>query len=791
MDLFNPPKDLNYTHMTHKLKVDKLDNPRIQVVWEDTPDNFTQERIRRVRTYFQKKYSSTNVNVVTKVKTDDTDIQSIDVSVNILDENYQRELIVKFLEANGWDGYKEEILKLDEVIENTIAAEKADATPFKKWFIKKIEFSNFLSFGDGQILDFDKIKGIATVESNPPNFGGKTVLTVDLLLFLFFNQTTKTSKAEEIFNRFRDQDKVNVRGEIQIDGEDYIIVREVIRKKKRTGDEYNVSTTLDFFKKLADGSLQNFTGEQRRETEEFIKTSIGSMNDFLMTILTTSTNLEELIDAKPTARGQVLSRFLGLDSLKMKEDVAKEMTSNFTKRMISNIHDVETLKSNIEEHQQKIVEENNVIKEHKEKLKDVNERIQKGQEYRDGLLKQKHTGLDEELLRVNPETLTRDIAEYDSKITLTELDLKGIDVVEPSKYYHEDEHDKVKELLSEEKVKLGTMQSKKDDITEELEGFDGGLQCQYCGIVLAQSEYTEKKKEELTVLINGVAITTDTVKEYIIKEQSFVDLKKEFDQYERNKLIKEKYEIQLESLKLKKAQIVDKLTRFKKDQEKLEENKKIDETILRADMRLEDLQREKDGVNYTITNTESNIKKYEEKIEEFKGLIEKIKEEEEKLKIYKVLSEIFGKKGIAKMIMRSMTPVINSELQRLLMDSAEFKLEVRISDKDEVEFWMIDNNTQIEKLMSSGSGFERTMASLALRAVLSKVCSLPKPNVVVFDEVFGKISNDNLEMVAEFFHKIKEYFEKILIITHNPMVSQWADGIVKIEKTNNVSKVVQ
>ena len=791
MDLFNPPKDLNYTHMTHKLKVDKLDNPRIQVVWEDTPDNFTQERIRRVRTYFQKKYSSTNVNVVTKVKTDDTDIQSIDVSVNILDENYQRELIVKFLEANGWDGYKEDILKLDEVIENTIAAEKADATPFKKWFIKKIEFSNFLSFGDGQILDFDKIKGIATVESNPPNFGGKTVLTVDLLLFLFFNQTTKTSKAEEIFNRFRDQDKVNVRGEIQIDGEDYIIVREVIRKKKRTGDEYNVSTTLDFFKKLADGSLQNFTGEQRRETEEFIKTSIGSMNDFLMTILTTSTNLEELIDAKPTARGQVLSRFLGLDSLKMKEDVAKEMTSNFTKRMISNIHDVETLKTNIEEHQQKIVEENNVIKEHKEKLKDVNERIQKGQEYRDGLLKQKHTGLDEELLRVNPETLTRDIAEYDSKITLTELDLKGIDVVEPSKYYHEDEHDKVKELLSEEKVKLGTMQSKKDDITEELEGFDGGLQCQYCGIVLAQSEYTEKKKEELTVLINGVAITTDTVKEYIIKEQSFVDLKKEFDQYERNKLIKEKYEIQLESLKLKKAQIVDKLTRFKKDQEKLEENKKIDETILRADMRLEDLQREKDGVNYTITNTESNIKKYEEKIEEFKGLIEKIKEEEEKLKIYKVLSEIFGKKGIAKMIMRSMTPVINSELQRLLMDSAEFKLEVRISDKDEVEFWMIDNNTQIEKLMSSGSGFERTMASLALRAVLSKVCSLPKPNVVVFDEVFGKISNDNLEMVAEFFHKIKEYFEKILIITHNPMVSQWADSIVRIEKTNNVSQVKQ
>ena len=148
MDLFNPPKDFNYKKMSKKLKVDKLDNPKIQVVWEDTPENFTQERIKRVRTYFQKKYSSTNVNVVTKVKTDSTDVQSIDVSVNILDDNYQRELIEKFLDVNGLSGYTEDILKLDCIIENTIAAEKTDVIPFKKWFIKKIEFSNFLSFGD-------------------------------------------------------------------------------------------------------------------------------------------------------------------------------------------------------------------------------------------------------------------------------------------------------------------------------------------------------------------------------------------------------------------------------------------------------------------------------------------------------------------------------------------------------------------------------------------------------------------------------------------------------------------
>tara|TARA_B110000858_G_scaffold55761_1_gene64806 strand:+ start:12970 stop:15345 length:2376 start_codon:yes stop_codon:yes gene_type:complete len=791
VDLFNPPKTLNYHYMTHKLKTDDLTNPHIQVVWEDTPENFTQERIKRVRTYFQKKYSSTNVNVVTKVKSTEGELQSIDVSMNILDENYQRELIVKFLDNNGFKEFSDDVLKLDDSVENVISADKAEVTPFKKWYIKKIDFSNFLSFGDGQILDFDKIKGISTVESNPPNFGGKTVLTVDLLLFLFFNQTTKTSKAEEIFNRFRNKDKVTVRGEVLIDGEEYIIVREVTRKLKRNKMDYTVSTSLDFFKKLADGSLLNFTGEQRRETEDFIKKSIGSMDDFLMTILTTASNLEELIDAKPTARGQVLSRFLGLDALKLKEDTAKEMSSKFQKSMTSNLYDIVSLKSYIGEHDDLINGQKESIKDNKDKLVDVNKRIEKGQEYRDGLLKQKHTGLDDELLKVRPETLKREIEEFKSKITLTELDLKGVSVNEPSEYYHEDKHDAVKELLSEEKIKLGTMKSKIQDITEEINEFEGGLQCQYCGIELAKSDYTEKKKVELKELNVNVEGSSTQVNRLSEEEQSFVNLKKEFDLYERNKLIKEKYEIQLESLILKRDSVQDKLDRFNKDKEKFEDNKKIDETILRADMRLDELQVEKDGVNYEITNSEANIKKYEEKISDFNDLIKKIKEEEAKLKIYKIYLELFGKKGISKMIMRSMLPVINSELQRLLMDSAEFKLEVRISDKDEVEFWMIDNNTQIEKLISSGSGFERTMASLALRAVLSKVCSLPKPNIVVFDEVFGKISNDNLDMVAEFFHKIKDYFEKILIITHNPMVSQWADGIVKIEKKNNVSQVVQ
>jgi hypothetical protein len=313
MDLFNPPRLYNYNIMIKDLDFPKFENPSIQVVWEDFQENFTQDKIKSVKHYFQKKYNTTNVNVLTKVKNVDQEtMQTVDVSVNITDTNYQLDLLKKFLESKGYEKNLDKVLELNRMVENKMEEGDVDITQFKKWYIRNIEFSNFLSYGENQRLDFDKLNGLVVVESNPPNFGGKTVLTVDLLMFLFFNETTKTSKAEEIFNRFTDKDSVVVKGEITIDGEDYIILRKIERKKSKKGD-WNVKTELDFFKKLHDGSLQNFTGEQRRETEAFIKNSIGTKEDFLMTILTTATNLEDLLESKPTARGQVLSRFMGLE----------------------------------------------------------------------------------------------------------------------------------------------------------------------------------------------------------------------------------------------------------------------------------------------------------------------------------------------------------------------------------------------------------------------------------------------------------------------------------------------
>ena len=116
-------------------------------------------------------------------------------------------------------------------------------------------------------------------------------------------------------------------------------------------------------------------------------------------------------------------------------------------------------------------------------------------------------------------------------------------------------------------------------------------------------------------------------------------------------------------------------------------------------------------------------------------------------------------------------------------------MELNINEKNEVEFLKIDNETRVVKKLESGSGYEKTVASLALRAVLTKVSSLPKPNIVVMDEIFGKIADENLELVGEFFKKIKNYFEHILVISHNPLIRNWSDNLVMVKKDDNVSSI--
>jgi DNA repair exonuclease SbcCD ATPase subunit len=63
------------------------------------------------------------------------------------------------------------------------------------------------------------------------------------------------------------------------------------------------------------------------------------------------------------------------------------------------------------------------------------------------------------------------------------------------------------------------------------------------------------------------------------------------------------------------------------------------------------------------------------------------------------------------------------------------------------------------------------------------------PNFITFDEVLGKVSQENIEKLKPLFDKIKDMYEIVFLITHNDLVKDWSTNIVTVVKENNISTV--
>ena len=768
-------------------------NPFIKVTWEDVPENFTPEKIRRVKSYFQEKYKSKSVQVITKTLSNvkETRLQSLEATDNILDHQYQKTLMKDFIKENNINIKWDLVDRLDNKVNTQIDKLNENKVRYNKWFIKKVEFSNFLSFGDNNVIDFTDLDGITVVESTPKNFGGKSTSTVDLLMFLFFNSTTKTKTNGEVFNRFTDKDEVSVTGHITIDGDDYVIERKTNRKKSKSG-EYNVTNKLEFYKKNDDGTIVNLSGEQRRETESFIASAIGSEEDFLSTILTTGYNLEELIESKPTARGQILTKFLGLESLKAKEEIAKEIYNDWSKKLISNTYNIVQLEADNERFNQSIIDSEDEIKRNEGLLVDYDKTLKTLEDKRDTLLSSKNNDVDRELINTNPTLLKGEIDELNRQKDLSQTNANNVAVVEPSKYYDEDLHRQLKEKMNQLDVENRLGEREKSEREKHIRLLEEGKICPKCNRPLDEVDHTdeiEEAKKEIEEILKDRE-TNDKELDNLKKESdAFETLKTEFDTYERNKLRKARYELEVEQKQLEIDAKQLRLDRYNDNKKRLEDNQRIDQELIGVRTQIETVNADIRVSNTTIERQNNNITNLKEKIAVNNDLIVKIKGEEELLGVFKIYLTIYGKNGISKVILKNMIPLLNQELYRLLVDSCHFILELSINDKNEVEFIMIDTETRVVKPLNAGSGYERTISSLALRSVLTKISSLPKPNIVVMDEVFGKIADENLEMVGEFFKKIKNYFEHIIVISHNTLIRNWSDNLIMVKKEENVSSI--
>ena len=780
--------------MENKLSISPYS--RVKVYWDDRPENYSKEGKNRVKNHFAKKYglNKNNIDVIYRpVKYNEAgdviEITGANIE-NIMDVTYQRELMKEWLKRENKTVDFNRILSLDDKVNGELNLEDTSAR-HTTWSIKWLMVDNFLSFGEQNYIPFNKLKGLTVVNSLPANTGGKTTLTIDSIKFLLHGNTTKTDKNEEIFNTFSDKNDLVVRGMIEMGGEEVIIERKMKRSAKKGGG-WSVTNRVNYYELLPDGEEKALNEEDAIRTTAKLKATIGSEKDFEMLVLATEKNLDDLIGLTTTESGKVLTRLIGLEIIEMKEAAVRKMYNEFDKKKKSNEYDVITLNSDITEHFEKI-ELCEGIKEtltnrHQETLTE----IEGLRTENDRLLNSKIT-VDVVISALNPSKLQVDVYQITGtgktiKVKIQDLNTKISEIGTPD--FDEDNYHRLtlesNKILIDLGLKRGEINRLENTVRDLI---DGGI-CKACNRKLDDvdnSEHIEahnKSIAELTALIDGLVGRHKEVKEELAE---MVEVKTLVDTKIKLELERDRAEVEVGSLRNKVQDKMNDLKKYKLNEEAIEFNRSVDAEVSMVKTKIIVAERTKDEIVSKLEKVKQDINSNIQLIDTKTKLIEQIKKEEEIERIFKIYIELVGKKGISKLVLRSVLPIINSEVSRLLEDVCDFEVEIFIDDKNDVQFLL--NKDGVAKLLKSGSGFEKTAASLALRGVLGKISTLPMPNFITFDEILGKVANENLDKLKPLFDKIKDMYEIVFLITHNDIVKDWNSRLLTVIKEGNISRV--
>ena len=781
---------------------------KVSIEWTVQPVDYSREKADSIAHKMAKKYGIPKDNIVVEPKfiTRRANGQEVPLTneliTNIQDPKFQQMMFVQYAEDNGIEDFDADAInEIDNQLNTLIDYEVYDK--FKKYEVKWIRWSNFLSYGEDNYLDFTKLHGLVHLKGEPANESGKSTLAYDLLHFLLFGKASseKADVLAKLFNRhIPEATECTVEGCLCIEGQDYVIKRTVTRPKldKRT-DKSKVTQKINYYK-VTNGveteldDVDNMEGQTGTETNKVIKEAIGNEKDFDMVISANADNLKSLISLKDTERGRLLARWIGLLPLEEKDVKAREMWNHeILPNLISEKFNREELKTEVATLEISKSNLENELGKAERQLETIKTDIETLTSAKEALIASKQP-VDQELLKVDVATVEASMERIknDGINKGKELEQKKSRLEEIGDVdFSEDEY----KSKSKEKTTLEIKQAERRTEITALKRLNQELEkgefCPTCGKKFDDVDNTGKIEENKNKI-------DDLTKKGVADAKKVKDLEAEIEAMETNRSLfneKNKLEIQIEAidtniknLRLEFKEKRDLKKRFEDNWNLISKNNEIDLSIQNTTLTISTKETLKSSLIRNIEQMKHDIRDYETKIQENKDLIEKIIKEDKKIRDWKIYLRMVGKDGIGKMVLRQALPLINSELARLLEGVCDFDVEVTIDDYNDVAFNIVRDG--IVGNLNSGSGYEKTAASIALRAVLGKISTMPKPSFIVLDEVLGGVAEENYDNIKKLYDRILPDYSHIFHITHLQQLEEWAQQSITVKKENNTSRVL-
>lgn len=768
------------------------------------PTDINEQKRETLRKQIAKKYSVPLKNVEVNfnpVKVDEngkTVSLASDVINSIQDPKFQQALFREYIESNGiTDVDIDDIIAIDEQVNSFVDFDSY--SKYKSYKFKYAKWDNYLSYGKGNFFDFTKLKGLVLLNSQPGNQSGKTTFAIDLLRFALFGKSKKSPKLNNVFNYKRPEEtEVMVEVCIEIDSEDYVIRRTITRPplNKRT-KKSKCKQKVEYFK-LTNGNyelIENCEGESNTETNNIIRESVGNVEDYNLVISATAKTLDGIFDMGQTDRGELFSRWLGLQTIEKKFDVAKDLwKKKVNPPLLSNKYNKATL-------EEECADFNVVIADNKSKIEDLQKKTEECAEKINSLneekvsvlsmLKEINDGLD----KVDVQTLQRQYADKSEQLEIKRglmrthkeeyMPLKDVAFNEEDLVSHQNNVESLNKEKNDLLVSNAELKAKISGLKSEIkriEGLISGGKCPTCGQNIDkahQTSHIEDIQRQIGDLIEiGVKnkTTVDEIAFKIATEQGAIKAEEEKREQVRRRneleLIMTAVKSNIDALKLEINEIYRQINEISKNEENIRHNNDVRLKVNVIDETIKTEQSVKENHIRSVEVLKTDIKNYTEEIKKRQTIIKQLSDEEKIIRNWAIYQELVGKNGIVKIVLKRALPILNNEIARLLNGLCDFKVEISISEENTVCMDIVSDGYKLDVGMG-GSGFETTMASLAVRHALSCIATLSRPNFTVYDEILGGVWSNNYDNVKELFNRMAKSYDFILHITHNELISDW------------------
>jgi len=702
---------------------------------------------------------------------------------------------------------EEEWEKIDQILKRQISSvSKTDSPRNLKWSLKEMRFSNTFAYGKNNKINFSNCDGIVGLFGR--NRAGKSSIP-GTIMYTLFNSTDRGSiKNLHIINTRKGHCISEI--DLEVNGTTYRVERQSVKKQNRKGI-VSAATQANFWQVDSAGNTVDMSGEQRRDTDKFLRDLIGTKENFLLTSFASQGDMNSFIKNRATQRKQILSHFLDLDIFEKLLEAIKE-ESNYTKTLLSKYPEREW-KSLILEKALKLRNLQTERDSHESEYTTIQQRLQtlkisaanqnaqdivtptdvKNQETQIKISKNRLLKLEEKESEINES--------YDSMNQKLEkiLSVKNqfpINELKERLSAQNDLERTLRDLNHQCELELQKLESKKK-LGKKLEPCNCTVHKPECQYVKKSDEHKKQIEDQLQKLKDSQEKVEAAKKSFkIIQEENLSD---KIEKYQKLLDNESKFKIEISDLKIvqndndrEKINITDslihmedELTSFKSRVVESEEVSALDSLKnqifnLESEFKIIDAKRLSTSENIGLLSSE--LKRLEEEREEYARLLGE-------WRIFELIMRAFDKRGIPIQILSSQLPKINAEISRILQGVIGFTVELE-ADASSNAMDIYINYGDSKRIIECGSGMEKMISSLAIRVALINVSSLPKSDILIIDEGFGTLDEMNIEACNRLLTSLKRWFKCIFVISHIDAVKDAVDNIIEITSKGRDSRVV-